>query len=191
MPRIPIVQRFLPCFVLVVPILCSGCFDNISSEFPPELEPLEEENRAALPSGEDFPEELSLSGKETDDYYSVHARGYVQAPIDKVYEAASTPLATVDRREVDKWTIEGTDEGNQYCVDLPQQIKKCHVIQNQVDDIITVEFDVAWRFGGEIRDEDEALERAHGRWQKVWGSEVLELLEGSIVLLRVSDEVTE
>ena len=105
-------------------------------------------------------------------------------------DALRTPEAVADRRKVDSWTVVSDAEELDECADLPAGIKHCFRIDNLVEDLITVKFHVTWRFG-DVQGEDGKAAGHLGRWQKTWGSEVIELLEGSVELTAVTDDVTE
>jgi hypothetical protein len=131
--------------------------------------------------GQPHPERVeSVAGTEPDHDWA-HGRGYVHASVADVFAAASTPDACVDRREVDRYSFE-TDVEPGYDVSF-----RTH---NEVDSIITVEFDNTFRFGTvEGSGRDPSL--VAGVWQKTYGTTFIPLLRGSIVLSRVADEVTE
>jgi hypothetical protein len=169
---------------ILIPIACGlvGCFDNITTEFPAELVPLEE-NLAEFPESKDgdpYPQGLGLHDELGSRYHIVHAKGYVHAPILDVYDALRLPEVTVDSAKVDKWKAVYANDGAEECSDLPPEIEYCHRIDNEVDDIISVKFHVVWRFGAVDRGKDDSPRAVLGRWQKTWGSEVIEWLEGSV-----------
>jgi hypothetical protein len=67
-----------------------------------------------------------------------------------------------------------------------------YVVSNMVEDIVDVEFDVEWRHG--LVDGDLQSPTLIGvRWQKISGTEFIESLEGSVLILSVKNEsqVTE
>lgn len=175
---------------LLLPLGLAGCFDNISTEFPAELLPLEE-NEAEFPEGTEedpFPEKLSLFDDLGSGFHRVHARGYIHASVDDVYTAMRLPEVTVDEAKVDKWKLVNGSDGVPECEELPAPIKYCYLLENEVDSIISVEFHVVWRFGTVPPQEDGDVTRRRGRWKKVWGSEVIELLDGSIDVYPVEGE---
>ncbi len=174
-------QRCSIAFLLAVSF---GCFGNESSDFPAGLEPLEEEHKADDPAPTDtdpYPEVLSMTDGEVDAYHWVHATTFVKAPLARVYDAIRTPDININRRAVDAWNVKETDVEPDY--------EFSHQIYARVDDIITVEYEVVWRFGS-MQDEDGELSGVRARWQKVWGSEVIGLLRGSVELEPVDDNTT-
>jgi hypothetical protein len=165
-------------------VLLSGCFDNVTTEFPPGLEPWEEVNEAPPPEpvdGETYPEEITFVRKRFGRNDSVHARAYVQADVATTFAAVRHPLAGADRRPAVTFTYEeGVDPEYPYS-------HRSHLI---IPDIITVEMKLEWRSAVVEGTDDEPTITAT-RWQKTWGTSAVELLEGSIVCRRVNDEVTE
>ncbi len=160
---------------IVLPLgLCAGCFGDETTEFPPGLEPLE-------PASVDLPGEVEetvvVAHGEGDDYEWAHARGYVRAGVDAVFEAMRDPAICVDEREVAEWTaavVEGSEYEHEY------------VIHNTVEDVFTVEFDVTWRFGHVGEDGWLAA-----RWRKTFGTSLISRLEGSVIVRPVDDELSE
>lgn len=159
----------------------AGCFGEEKTEFPPGLEPLEE-NTAEAPTSNDepYPEVLSMR-RGRDDYDWVHARAYVHAPISRTWEALRDIDVCVDDGRVDDWSVTwDVEEGYDYS----------YRIHNVAEDIVTVEFDITWRHGAAegTRDDPEVVGI---RYQKTDGTEFIEILRGSIVLTSVEDDVTE
>jgi len=159
----------LPTIALLV-----GCNQDIKTPFPEGLEPLEA-NKASWPSGGGYPEDLSCkSGFDEDpdvgEYTWVHCKTYVNHPIADVYAAYQKPRVMTDRRAVDEIDVTW---------DVEPDYDVSYEVHNVVNDIITVEFDNTWRHGDTDGYED-TLTRVGTRWQKTFGSEVIELLRGSI-----------
>jgi hypothetical protein len=157
------------------------------TEFPPGLEPLED-NRAPWPEerGDDTPESLGeASGEGFDedleaDYSWCHARGYVKKPLRKVYSAIRVPRVGVDRRQVHEFDVEWGVE---------PEYTHSYVIHNTVNDIITVEYDITWRHGAVEGTESEPL-GVGSRWQKTEGSTVIEMIRGSVYSFEVDESTT-
>lgn len=167
----------------------SGCaLGKEVTAFPPGLEPLEA-NTATWPEaqgGERYPEAQNLNTGDADDeelgveYSWSHARGYVQRPIHKVYQALVVPRVNADRREIDSYEV---------TYDVEPAYPYSYVLSNVVNDVLTVEFDVTWRHGATAGSEDEP-EEIGTRWQKTEGSTVIEILRGSVRTFPVEDDVT-
>ena len=161
-----------------------GCNQDIKTPFPEGLEPLEE-NKASWPSGGGYPETLSCtSGFDEDadvgEYTWVHCKTYVNHSISEVYEALQRPRVTADRRAVDELTV---------TPDVEPEYEVSYQVHNIVYDVITVEFDNNWRHGDVDGYKDE-LSAVGTRWQKTFGSEVIELRRGSIYTSQIDDSHT-
>ncbi|QQR88906.1 MAG: hypothetical protein IPJ88_11830 [Myxococcales bacterium] len=173
------------CCLFVVSLL-AGCDENVLSEFPVGLEPLEE-NLAGVPAeldGDPFPETLNMISGSKDGYDWVHARGFVHAPVAEVYAALSTPLASVDRREVDRWEIvEEQPESELYDF--------VYTVKNTKNALITVHYDVQWRHGVVERTDDGEPDITATRYQKIWGTSYIDLLEGSVLAYGRDETLTE
>ncbi|MBI2895830.1 MAG: hypothetical protein HYY06_19895 [Deltaproteobacteria bacterium] len=167
---------------LASPACVSGCFGNERTSFPEGLEPLEE-NVAELPAPTDedpTPEAISVASGSNDDHIWVHARAYVDAPLERSWEALRNPDAVADRRKVAEYSV---------VWDVEPEYPFSFRIHNVVDDIITVEFDVTWRQGlaaGTVEDPGAVAIR----YAKTWGTTFITRLEGSIVATPVDDETT-
>ncbi len=180
MVRSSLVQALATASLAVFAI---GCFGNEASEFPPGLEPLED-NTAPTPEpvdGDPYPEVLSLVRGQTPEYDWVHARGYVKAPLAEVYDIVATPEVAVDERAVDRWTV---------MLDTEPEYERSFQIHNEVDNFITVVFDVNWRFGT-VAEENFEPTLVAGTFQKTFGTEFISLMRGSLTVRRIDDETTE
>lgn len=171
--------------IIAVLALAIGCLGgDTKTPFPEGLDPLEPENRAAFPASDDpadpYPERLSFEVGSTPDFDWVHARGYVDAPIDRVREALLDPPVVVDRRQVDRWSV---------VLDVEPEYPHSFRIHNEVDDIITVEFDMTWRLGDS---DPESAEPGLflARWQKTNGTTFIQILRGSLVVRPIDDQTT-
>jgi len=167
----------------VLILLGAGCFGNEKTPFPEGLEPLEAGD-PELPeptADQPFPEVLNMQTGNDGDLVWVHARGYVRRPLADVYLAMHTAEVCVDHAAVDRHRIEH---------DVEPEYDYSFRIHNEVDDVITVEFDVVWRFGTVEGTEDEPQVVA-GAFQKVWGTTFISIMRGSVVARRVEDGVTE
>lgn len=160
-------------------VLCAGCFGNTSTEFPAGLEPLED-NTAPAQDG-DFTETLALVDGE-DDYVWVHARGYVLAPPGEVWDVMHDPELMVAVCATTSHSITLEDD---------PAYELSFVFHYVVEEFLTITWDEQWRYGtiaGVVDKPDLAIIR----YQKVYGSELISLIEGSIQLHATPDEgVTE
>ncbi|MDP3273955.1 MAG: hypothetical protein Q8Q09_02090 [Deltaproteobacteria bacterium] len=191
MERTEKIGRRLRALTVVLSVLsgvsASGCARDIQTQFPMGLEPIED-NTATLPTSatEPTPETLTvLMGTQTlpdgREYSWVHARGYIRAPLARVWSAMRNAEACADRREVTEFRV--TPQSN------PAYVQSWST-HNIVRAAATVIFDVEWRHGLAAGTEQDPQVLA-ARWQKVRGSSFIELMRGSASAQRVSDTVTE
>ena len=178
-----IISTFRIVLATAVLSIVPGCFGNESTPFPPGLEPLEE-NTAEPPTpvdGDMYPESLSIESGEKSRYDWVHARGYVDAPIEDVYAALRMPEVVADHRAVARHSV---------TLDTDPDYTHSFTLHNEVDDFITVEFDITWRLEA-VEGTEDAPDLVAARWQKTHGTTFIDVLEGSLLLHRVTDDVTE
>ncbi|MBW1880132.1 MAG: hypothetical protein JRJ84_17360 [Deltaproteobacteria bacterium] len=163
-------------------LLALGC-RNVETPFPEGMEPLEE-NRATCPEGSgahSFPEEIELVSGRGDEFDWTHACAYVLASAADTWEALKDPDVVVDRREVAEWSaLYDVEEGYDYTM----------LVHHLVHDLITVEYDITWRHAVVVEGTD-APEILAVRWQKTFGASVIDILEGSMVVRSVEDDVTK
>jgi hypothetical protein len=154
--------------------------------FPPGLEPLED-NTAPLPmlgrDGEAPESIVILTGERPTGLVFGHARGYIRAPITRVWEALRETDVNADRRATDEWSRVEVDV-------LPEGLTHSYIIETVVHAFITARYQVTWRHGL-VEGELEEPEKVAVRWQKTFGLALIEVLEGSIVLTALDDELTE
>lgn len=165
-------------------LLAVACGNNDGIDFPSRLAPLEGNNLAPTPEGtaaDPWPEAIELTGGETEDWYWAHARAFVHASVDTTWRAASTVEVCVDRREVDSWSVTH---------DTVPAFDISYTIHNRVEDLVAVEYDVTWVHEQQGGDADRAT-RVVAQWDKTDGSRFIDLLEGSVLLLEVTPEITE
>jgi len=148
----------------------AGCQDDIATPFPPGLEPFEDNKVKAQPDGP-FVEELRIMSSDSD-MIRVYARGFVLVPFDEMWEASKSSEANVSTCSTSEHMI---TEGNE------PQYEASFLIHYIVNDILTVEWDDQWRFGRITQDLGMI------RHQKVQGSDLITLSEGSIQVLTTSE----
>lgn len=154
---------------MIVLLLACGSKETV---FPAGFEPLVP-NVAELPL--DAPETMDLVVGSEDAFDWANARGTIDAPLADVWVALKQPDTAVDRRAVDEWTVD---------FDVEPEYDVSYVVHTRVVDLVTIEYDLTWR-QGEV-DEDVIS----ARWQKTDGASIVDLLEGSIVLTALEDDVT-
>jgi len=168
---------------LGIALLLSGCLGSEATEFPPGLEPLED-NLVEAPMGsidDPYPEGWVLEGFDRGPYDTVHARGYMSAPVAEIWQAFRNPDVGADRRTAAEWRSEALEE----------EAYESFVVHSVVHDIVTVEWSTTWRLGLVAGTEAEP-DAVAIRWQKTEGASILRLIEGSLVLRAAGDgSVTE
>ena len=160
-----------------------GCGSHPTT-FPPGLEPLEATNTAPLPaatSGDAHPETIVFVTGVTPDWYWVHGHAYVHASLRDTWAAMHDPETCVDRRKVAMWT-------NTPITDPMYDFS--YLIHNVVHDTLTLEFDVTWRQSAVDGPRDNPNVVA-ARFQKTDGTDIISLLEGSVVATRIDDTTTQ
>lgn len=163
--------------ILIVGLL--ACQKNVATPFPAGLEPLSD-CTAGFPGGEGAqPEEALATSGEGDGHLYAHVCGYVHAPVETVWEAIQDPDVVTDRRRITEYELVGTDLDPDYDVSF-----RLHYL---VEDILTVEYDVEWRQGVWEYGDQGQVQSVAARFQKVEGSSLIELIEGSVVLAATED----
>lgn len=168
---------------LALSLLLAGCFGNERTEFPPGLEPLED-NTAPAPEpieGDAYPEVVVYRTGEADGNHWAHGRGYVHASLARTWEAFRDIEVVVDDPAVDEWRV---------TYDVEEGYDFSFQIRNVVHDIITVEFDITWRESA-VEGTVQEPELVAIAYQKTWGTEFIGLLRGTIQLRAVTSDVTE
>ncbi|MBX7194383.1 MAG: hypothetical protein K1X94_20175 [Sandaracinaceae bacterium] len=163
----------------------AGCYGNDASAFPPGLEPWEE-NTAPMPTptaddacpevlsfGEDFVFHGQLPTGRAYHANAVHARGCIHQPMSVVWEAIQDPLVGKDQTTVNEFMV----------IDPPMPEECDGLYQSQINagpSPFTVDFRLCWRM--EVAEGTDDLPTLTAtRWQKVWGSSALTVMEGSLV----------
>jgi len=160
-------------------LVCGGCQDDVSTPFPPGLEPLEDDPVPAVTSG--FTEVLVTQTSDTD-YIHVYGRGYVLVPPATLWQAAQAPDPMV--------AICSTDQ-QQVTVGNEPTYAYSFLVHYIVNNILTVEWDDQWRYGV-IDGTAAAPTLGMIKHQKVQGSDFIRLSEGTIQVLATADPgVTE
>lgn len=134
----------------------------------------------AAQGGDMYPEAFTAIRGETDAFIWVHGAAYVHAPLSQVMAAMLDPVVVVDRRQVQEWTVTPNDE---------PMYPYSYLLHNTSHSIVTVQFDLAWRFG--VLDGTAAAPLTlEARYQKTYGTTFITLLAGSVVARAVTDNVT-
>jgi hypothetical protein len=164
---------------LVVLVLVPACWGNVATEYPPGLEPLED-NTAPEPGAVDTLVYVSAHSDEFG-YDWAHGRGWVAAPMQVVWTALQDSEVIVSWRRTSSHLMTPTPDP---AYDLR------FTMHYYVDDIINVEWDEDWRYGVvDGSPEEPAL--AMVRYQKVFGTTFIDLIEGSIQIYPKDAQTTE
>ena len=160
-------------------ILCalvgSACFGNQALDFPDGLEPLED-NVVGEPAVGQL---LTESGKDRPSWG--HGRARYQAPSSEVWLALQDPQNLINTWTTDKQSYEENNES---------AYEYSFLVHYTVDDILTVKWDEQYRYGL-LEGDADTPKFGMIRYQLVYGSEFIDLIEGSYELIRIDDEVTE
>lgn len=175
---------FALIFVSTTAAICTGCDSIVVSDFTDDMVHEFEQNTATLPAAtaeDEFPEVMTLVQQDSDPFDFVHGRGYIHAPIAKVWAAMQTPEVVVDRRKVASFTV---------TTDVEMGFDVSFRIHNVVHDFVTIEFENTWR---QIAAEGTVEEptRVICNYRKTWGSSFIDLMEGAVTLTVVTPDVTE
>lgn len=156
-----------------------ACVPNevVQDEFPKVLEPLEE-IRVEPPEGDNYPEEIALLSEDGTDYAWVHARGYLHLSMEAAWTALRNDLVYVNQRDVSHYSVTEVDS---------DEYDYIFLVENEVQDILPVEFTNEWRHVGHQNDKEEFSDVVV-RWQKIEGTDFIQLLEGSVEILPVDGE---
>jgi hypothetical protein len=152
-------------------IVAAGCQDDVTTVFPPGLEPLED-NAAPQPPGGPSSEELMLVSSDGEHKW-VHGRGFIQAPPAAVWAASKDP----ERMAADCDTTRHVAT-----LGVEPEYEYGFQMHYDVDDILNVAWDELWRYGT-IEGVVDAPTFAIIRYQKVFGSDFITNLEGSAIFL--------
>jgi hypothetical protein len=162
---------------LVSCLVLAGCWGNVATEYPPGLEPLED-NTAPDPGGLD---QLSILPGNMNGYAYAHGRGWVSAPAAAVWLAIQDPEVVVSWRHTTSHMATVTP-------DPAYELR--FTMHYFVDEIVNVEWDEDWRYGT-ITGMPGTPELAMTRYQKVFGTTFIDLIEGSIQVIAKDPSTTE
>ena len=156
-----------------------ACLSNepISKEFPTILNPIED-IRVGLPEGTGYPEDITILSEDTEEYAWVHARGYLHVSLEAAWTAVRNDLVYVNQRTVDTYTVTEIDS---------EDYDYIFVVDNEVQDIVPVAFTNEWRHVGNLNDKSEVSDVVI-RWQKIEGTDFIQLMEGSVEILSIEGE---
>ncbi|MEZ4402470.1 MAG: hypothetical protein R3B06_20775 [Kofleriaceae bacterium] len=155
---------------LALLVFAAACQDDITTVFPDGLEPLEA-NTAPAPQAGAGIEELRTVSSGSDEKV-VHGRGLVLAEPGVVWAVVKDAERLASTCATDRHAV---------MLGVEPQYEYGFQIHYEVDQVITVAWDELWRFGT-VEGTPEAPTLAMVRYQKVFGSDLITLIEGSIVV---------
>jgi hypothetical protein len=170
-----------------------GCNHNRVDDFPLELgfQPLEAISPAttwpAPVAGNPFPQGLGpVVAVQESGHFASHARGYLHAPLAKVYQALHDPAASYVHNDGGGTRLDGAP--TLHVEDFPVSFR----IRYSNNTIIgAVKFELTYRAGPLEGTEVDPLVIGE-RYQKTWGTDHIQVMEGSLVATAVdgAPEVT-
>ena len=168
---------------LVMLGLASGCGGDEITEFAPGLRPWEAVTVPLPPATatDPHPEVFVSTHGEGADYEWAQGRGYLHAPLARVFEALRDPDVTTDRRRVTSYTVTPNSE---------PEYPFSYRVHNVVRDLVTLEFDMSWRLGPTDGTES-APTAVSAVYQKTFGSSFIDVLRGDIVARQVDANTTD
>lgn len=169
---------------LVLLLAGAGCQDDISTPFPPGLEPLED-NPVPTQQGGNRTEMLQVMTSDGDEI-KVYGRGYVLVAPADVWAASKNPEANVAVCSTNQQQITPNNDPS---------YEFSFLVHYVVNNILTVEWDDQWRWGT-IQDGtgsgSDAAFFGMIKHQKTQGSSFITLSEGTIQVTATDDPaVTE
>jgi hypothetical protein len=185
--------RFVGASLLLA--LAAGCGKNQVEDFPLSVgyQPLESLVAAALPPapvGADlYPEGLgAIVAPAESGHFTSHARGYVHAPLAKVYQALHDPASSLIHNTSAGPRLDGPpvmDVEPSFPVSFRVRYSNATVVGD-------VKFDVTYR-AGPLQGTDAAPVVIGQRYQKTWGTSNIRVMSGSLVATAVAGapDVTE
>jgi hypothetical protein len=163
--------RFAASLRVSVAMLLASCLGNESTAFPPGLEPLED-NTAPRQDGGAIEPGIEFVDGDNGSWAWVHGRGYLAGTPAEVWATLKDPELMAAVCSTDSHSFEtGVEPDYEHSFELSYF----------VDDVINIEWDELWRYGT-IEGTQAAPALGMVRYQKVWGSELIYTLEGSIQL---------
>jgi hypothetical protein len=174
-----------PLLVGALLLLAAGCGHNKPDDFPISagFQPLEPVNAAALlpaaAGNQLYPQGLGgVLAVPGDGHYSTHARGYLRAPLARVYLALRDPASSLVHNDVGSPRLDSVP-GNPFVNEEPFPVS-FRVRYSNSTVIGDVKFDLTYR-AGPLEGTDTAPLQIGQRYQKTWGTNHIRVMSGSLV----------
>jgi hypothetical protein len=156
-------------------IALAACQDNIATPFPDGLDPLEDN---VVPPADTTDEVLRTQTVNSPDFDNdVHGRGLVLVDPATLWALSQMPPAMIARCSTDSQSVMLNDDPTYMFSFLVHYV---------VNDILTVEWDDAWRYGIVVGTAD-APALGMIRHQKTMGSDFIHLSEGTVEVIATDD----
>jgi hypothetical protein len=179
----PVRAPVLACTLLL--LSAAGCGHNKPDDFPLAVgfQPLEPVTAAALlpaaAGNEPYPQGLGdVVAVPGDGHYVSHARGYLHAPLDKVYLALQDPASSLIHNDSSGPRLDNVP-GNPFMKEEPFPVS-FRVRYSNSTVIGDVKFDVTYR-AGPLEGTELAPLQVGQRYQKTWGTSHIRVMSGSLV----------
>ena len=143
------------------------------------MEPLRD-SRASWPDNDEG--WVFKKGSNDDSPGWCDANGFINAPLNEVWQALMHEDVVVERARVDEWSKVGSCDAEPFeeCFDFFTHMS---VMGVDIDTIVT------WRYDVQTWDGDTPLSMVV-RYQKSWGSDVIDRNTGSLTLEAIDDQTT-
>lgn len=183
-PRLP---RSLVPGVALAALFATGCNSNRTDSFPlsvgfQPLEPMVASVSWPAPTATDLhPQGLgSVVATPGNGYYASQARGYLHAPLARVYEALHDPAASYIHNDNGGTRLDGPP-----VLDVEPFPVSFRIRYSNSTIIGDVKFDVTYR-AGPLEGTEAALVVVGERYQKTWGTDHILVMSGSLVATEVA-----
>ena len=171
-------------------LLVTACGRNRTDAFPLDVgfQPLEAVSpSAAWPAAtatDPYPQALgSIVAVPEAGHYASHARGYLHAPLSKVYAALHDPAASYIHNQNGGTALAAPDDLG--VEDFPVSFRVHYRNDTSVGPTTVVtKFDVTYR-AGPLEGTDAAPVVVGERYQKTWGTTYIRVMEGSLLATAV------
>jgi hypothetical protein len=183
------VRRCSTALILAVGLL-AGCGKNVKDEFPLSegFQPLEAVGPTvvwlAATATDPHPPGLGpVVAGPNNGHYTSYARGYLHAPLAKVYEALHDPAASLIHNQNGTSQLDGAMVPNPALGEEPFPVS--FRVRYFTRATINVKFDVTYR-AGPLDGTDAAPIVIGERYQKTWGIGNIRVMSGSLVATAVA-----
>ena len=165
----------MPALVTALSGLATGCFGDSATVFPTGLEPLETDPVPVQQGG--TPTETIAFQSTENGYIALYGRGYLHSTPAAVWQLAKNPQSMIAVCSTNSQMVTPNDEPT---------YEFSFQVAYTVDSTLTIDWQEDWRYGT-ITGVETAPELAMIRYQKVYGSDFIDLIEGSVEVKSTDD----